>query len=199
MIRGGVRAIGVQGSLSSTPGFEDGLNCDPCNMSYHRSGACSNCIRAGVAMKADAPPLLEAGIHHVTSHRLKEIAVDAFPSDMRRAELFGKFLAWREGLRSVGVSGVVWLDGSFLTCKHQPDDIDLVFWSPTLTRPLISAEQCLITTLLNKPACRATYDLDLYCESPVEDQMLHRQAYWKGLLGFCHDGRTAKGIAEVVI
>jgi len=150
-------------------------------------------------MKPDAPPLLEAGIHHLTSHRLKQIAVDAFPADTRRSELFGKFLAWREQLRSAGISGVAWLDGSFLTQKFNPDDIDLIFWSPTTTRPLSDAEKRLVAKLLDKPTCRATYDLDVYCESPRGEDVVHSQAYWKGMFGFCHDGRTAKGIAEVVI
>jgi hypothetical protein len=151
------------------------------------------------AMKPDAPPLLDAGVHHLTSHRLKQIAVDAFPGDARRAELFGKFLAWREQLRAAGITGTAWLDGSFLTEKYKPDDIDLILWFPTISRPLTSAEEQLVSALLHKPTCRATYDLDVYCESPQGDDVVHRHAYWKGMFGFCHDGRTAKGIAEVVI
>lgn len=150
-------------------------------------------------MKPDAPPLLEAGIHHLTSHRLKQIAVDAFPADIRRAELFGKFMAWREQLRAAGISGMAWLDGSFLTQKFNPDDIDLILWSPAQTRLLSDAEQRMVASLLHKPTCRATYDLDVYCEAPEDSAAMHRQAYWKGMFGFCHDGRTAKGIAEVVI
>lgn len=150
-------------------------------------------------MKVDAPALLEAGIHHVTSHKLKEIAVDAFPTDTRRAELFGKFLAWRDALRLLGVGGVVWVDGSFLTSKHGPDDIDLILWSPSIAMPLSIAQQQHVGSLLDKVACRAVFDLDVYCEAPLPDDLMHREAYWKGMFGFCHDGRTAKGIAEVVI
>lgn len=150
-------------------------------------------------MKVDAPALLDAGIHHITSHKLKEIAVDAFPSDTRRAELFGKFLAWRGALRALGVGGAVWLDGSFLTSKVGPDDIDLIFWSPTLTTQLSPLQQQHLGALLDKAVCRATFDLDIYCEAPPSDELVHREAYWKGLFGFGHDGRTAKGIAEVVI
>lgn len=150
-------------------------------------------------MKVDAPPLLEAGIHHVTSHKLKQIAVDAFPADMRRAELFGKFLAWRESLRAVGIQGVAWLDGSFLTSKYCPDDIDLILWFPCPSRTLTTADQMALKGLLDKACCRATFDIDLYLEAPQADEKLHREAYWKGLFGFCHDGRTAKGVAEVVV
>lgn len=150
-------------------------------------------------MKADAPPLLDAGIHHVTSHRLKQIAVDAFPHDARRADLFGKFLAWRKSLRAAGVHGVVWLDGSFLTNKYEPDDIDLIFWFPSYDRVLTAADKRALGRLLDRACCRVAYDIDLYLEAPSSEEKLHREAYWKGLFGFCHDGRTAKGIAEVVI
>lgn len=151
-------------------------------------------------MKSDAAPLLEAGLHHVTSHRLKEITVDAFPDDARRAELFGKFLVWRDALRRIGLSGVAWFDGSFLTAKHYPDDIDLILWSPTLSKSLSQADKAALKVLLNKALARATYDLHLFIESPEDDQArMDREAYWRGLFGFGHDGRTAKGIAEVVI
>ncbi|WP_157421832.1 hypothetical protein [Acidovorax sp. Root219] len=150
-------------------------------------------------MKVDAPPLLPAGIHHLTSFALKELAVDAFPADTRRGELLGKFLAWREALRSLGVGGIAWIDGSFLTSKIGPDDIDLIFWSPSFISPLNSNQERLLASLLDKAACRALFDLDVYCESPPPHMVMHREAYWKGLFGFGHDGRTAKGIAEVVI
>ena len=150
-------------------------------------------------MKSDAPPLLGAGLHHVTSYRLKEIAVDAFPGDSRRAELFGKFLVWRESLRQLGLSGVAWFDGSFLTSKSNPDDIDLMLWSPVLSRPLSQSEMTDLSALLDKALAKAKYDLDLYIESPEDEKRVHREAYWKGMFGFGHDGRTAKGIAEIVI
>lgn len=151
-------------------------------------------------MKTDASPLLAAGIHHVTSHRLKEITVDAFPGDARRAELFGKFIVWRDALRLMGLSGKAWFDGSFLTAKDCPGDIDLILWSPIMSRPLSQAEHAALAALFDKPLARATYDLDLYIELPAsDDARVHREAYWRGLFGFCHDGRTAKGIAEVVI
>ena len=150
-------------------------------------------------MKSDAPSLLQAGIHNVTSHKLKEIAVDAFPSDRRRAELFGKFLAWRDALRSCGVSGRLWLDGSFLTSKIGPGDIDLVLWCPTFSGNLTVEQKSRISSLLDKATCRSTYELDLYFEQPEAEKLLHRQAYWKGWLGYCHDGVTAKGIAEVAL
>lgn len=150
-------------------------------------------------MKADAPPLLQAGLHHLTSHALKELAVDAFPDDSRRRMLFSKFLAWRDALRQLGVSGTVWLDGSFMTKKQNPDDIDLVFWSPQLERTLTDDERHVLQSLFDKAICRAQYDLDVYIEDPPSNRLIHEHAYWKGMFGFCHDGRTAKGIAEVVI
>lgn len=150
-------------------------------------------------MKADAPPLLEAGIHHVTSYRLKEIAVDAFPSDMRRAELFGKFLTWREGLRSAGISGVVWLDGSFLTSKHGPSDIDLVLFAATSPKVWPQDQQLQAAKLLDQATCKAVFEIDLYPVDRLDPQFDVIESYWRGWFGFCRDRKTAKGIAEVVI
>ena len=150
-------------------------------------------------MKTDAPPLLQAGLHHITTHALKKVAVDAFPTDVRRHLLFSKFLAWRDDLRKLGFSGKVWLDGSFMTEKVAPDDIDLIFWTPQTSKTLSPQEKIIVKSLFDRANCRATFNLDLYCESPLPNQLLHRQAYWRGLFGFAHDGQTAKGIAEVVV
>lgn len=150
-------------------------------------------------MKADAPALLGAGVHHVTSHRLKEIAVDPFPQDQRRMELFGKFLAWRDEIRAMGISGSVWLDGSFMTAKHEPGDIDLVFYLEVRGQTWSPVQQMKLTSLLDRATSRAVYGLDLYPVDALDPDLEQKASYWRGWFGFCRDKRTAKGIAEVVI
>jgi hypothetical protein len=150
-------------------------------------------------MKADAPPLLPAGIHHLTSFALKQLAVDAFPADRRRVELFAKFLAWRKELRATGISARAWLDGSFLTEKAGPADIDLVVFLPTGMGALTQQQQARLRELLDHATVRAVYELDIYPVDALDPQFDVAESYWRGWFGFCRDRRTAKGIAEVVI
>lgn len=73
--------------------------------------------------KAEFPPLLPAGFHDMDLHRLRALCVDAFPLSRRREplmELVGEICS---ELTSVSLYTEVWVDGSFLTAKIEPDDV----------------------------------------------------------------------------
>lgn len=150
-------------------------------------------------MKVDAKPLLQPGLHRLTLEEIKVLTVEAFPGSTKRADLFGRFLAWRSQLKLLGLSGCVWLDGSFLTEKASPNDIDLVIWSPTIDAPLTPDQEASAELLFDTATCKAVFGLDVYLAIPLPDRIIHDEAYWKGLFGYCHDRVTAKGIAEVLI
>lgn len=149
--------------------------------------------------KSDYPALLAPGVHALTISELHAIAVAPFPSDSQRQSLFAKLTKWANALQAVGLSGTMWLDGSFLTEKMAPGDIDCVLWSPKwlASHSVTSAVQSNVQYLLDQSTAKAIYDLDLYIELPSDDQVVHREAYWKGFFGYCHDRVTAKGFAEV--
>lgn len=149
--------------------------------------------------KSDYPALLSPGVHALTISELHAIAVEPFPSDLKRHTLFAKLTKWANALQAVGISGTMWLDGSFLTQKTAPGDIDCVLWSPKLlaSHSITSAMQSNVQYLLDHSTAKAIYDLDLYIEFPADDEVVHKEAYWKGFFGYCHDRVTAKGFAMV--
>lgn len=151
--------------------------------------------------KPDFPALLPAGMHSMTLERFHEVTVAPFPQDERRRDLHERFTAWISALRAAGVSGTLWIDGSFLTEKPCPGDIDCVFWYPKwVDEGSVTPETELqVSQILGHDLAKALFNLDLYVEIPVNNQLFHRQAYWRGVFGFCHDMHTAKGIAEVKI
>ena len=151
--------------------------------------------------KPDFPALLPPGIHAKTLREVYELAVAPFLGDARREELFRKLSVWSEALKAAGVMGKVWIDGSFLTEKPHPGDIDCVIWSPCWINAAAATidTQQQVARLLDHATAEALYDLDLYLETPAADQVFHREAYWRGILGFCHDRVTAKGFAEVTL
>ncbi len=152
-------------------------------------------------MKLDFPPLLAPGMHKLTLSDLHTVAVSPFPSDVQRAELYQNLATWAASLTACGVSGTLWLDGSFLTEKPNPGDIDCIIWYPQWLSAEVAtvANQQQVTRLLDKPTAKSLFGLDLYVETPDQPQLIHRQAYWRGFFGFCHDKVTAKGLAEVGI
>lgn len=152
--------------------------------------------------KPDFPPLLQAGLHNITLAELYALAVAPFEADQRRHELYERLVAWVGALQGLGLGGTLWLDGSFLTHKPDPGDIDCVLWHPYWVGGIPNANPAVqerISHLFDHAAAENLFNLDLYVEMPEEDQVFHREAYWRGVLGFSHDRITAKGFAEVNI
>lgn len=58
---------------------------------------------------------------------VRAMLVEAFPHSPTRADLFAAFLRYVERLRAlVGGGFTIWLDGSFVTRKPDPADVDFV-------------------------------------------------------------------------
>ncbi len=147
--------------------------------------------------KPDFPPLLPPGVHARSDLQIFALAVSPFPADAKRAWHYARFNEWMERLRRLGIGGILWVDGSFLTEKPGPGDIDVVLWNPMSSRSLGAAAQKDVHDLIDPAVARMLYGLDLYVESPTAADLIHRKAYWKGFFGYCHDEVTAKGFAEV--
>lgn len=149
--------------------------------------------------KSDYPALLNPGVHVLTLDAIHEVAVASFAHDLQRLALFHKLKSWVGELQAIGLRSTLWLDGSFLTEKPSPGDIDCVMWGPNWADPssATSANFLAASRLLDHSTAKTLYGLDLYVEIPMADEVVHREAYWKGFLGFCHDRVTAKGFAEV--
>ena len=129
----------------------------------------------------------------------EDIVTTAFPTDVRRITLFFSFLKWFAGLQTLGITGTLWVDGSFVTKKPSPDDIDCYLFNAATTRNLNATEQIQLQKLLDHDEARAIFNLDLYFENPTPDMLLHRQAYWSGFFGFQHDRSKAKGFVELTV
>ena len=151
--------------------------------------------------KTDSPALLAPGMHLLTLQDLEAVAVTPFPGAPRRAELFQGLLLWVGALRAHGLTGTLWIDGSFLTEKECPGDIDCVLWNAAWVDPSAATPEAQhqVAKLLDKASAEALYNLDFYMEHPTPAQVFHREAYWRGILGFCHDRITAKGFAEITL
>ena len=79
-----------------------------------------------MARKQDYPPLLADGLHPRTIEEVQALSVDAFPLSTSRARLMAGLRAMVDLLTADGIQGDLWVDGSFLTGKIDPEDIDVV-------------------------------------------------------------------------
>ena len=76
--------------------------------------------------KPEFPPLLAPGLHSLTVDGLRALCVDAFPNSRSRAGIMNNLCTVIARLQADGVSGALWVNGSFLTAKINPDDVDVV-------------------------------------------------------------------------
>lgn len=72
-------------------------------------------------------PLLPPGRHVMTVDRLRDLTVTRFIGSARRPILFAELERLVSDLLALRVVCELWVDGSFLTEKDEPDDIDLSF------------------------------------------------------------------------
>lgn len=79
-----------------------------------------------MAGKQDYPPLLPGGLHPRTVEELPPLCVADFPLSTSRAGLMTGLRAMVDLLATDGIQGDLWVDGSFLTRKLEPEDVDVV-------------------------------------------------------------------------
>jgi len=82
---------------------------------------------AANSLKPEFPPLLEVGLHERTVTQLRELCVNGFVDRaVRREPIMSGLDAMVKKLAEGGIIGKLWVDGSFLTQKSEPDDVDLL-------------------------------------------------------------------------
>lgn len=77
-------------------------------------------------MKPCFEPLLPPGRHLHSLSRFRQVCVDPFPESARRPLIHNAFLSLHNQVRNWGLCGELWCNGSFLTRKPEPDDVDVV-------------------------------------------------------------------------
>src|SRR5580704_9306607 len=77
--------------------------------------------------KQEYPPLLAAGFHTMSVDDLYSLCVTGFKESTVRADIMAGFKAVCERALTLRIKGDVWVDGSFLTKKIDPQDIDCIF------------------------------------------------------------------------
>lgn len=132
-----------------------------------------------MATKPDYPALLAPGLHQLTLQELYDLAVAPFSGDTQRAVLFHKFSLWESEVRASGLKGTMWIDGSFLTQKPGPNDIDCIMWKPYWSDPASDslANRLTLTRLFDHSSAKTLYGLDFYLEIPPVEKLVHREAY----------------------
>lgn len=76
--------------------------------------------------KPEFPPLLPLGRHPHTVAEITTLCVDAFTASTTRKDIMRGLVELIDKLTAAGIVGEVWVDGSFLTKKVDPEDVDII-------------------------------------------------------------------------
>lgn len=102
----------------------------------------------GIGKKHDYPPLLAPGRHKFSLTEIEEIFVRPFQMPAKRIHLFQRLEEIIQALLISDITCEVWVDGSFLTEKPDPNDLDVtVILEPDIGEALSSEQTELIETL----------------------------------------------------
>lgn len=144
----------------------------------------------------DQLPILTPGIHDFELSEIGNHFLQDFTASKTRAFLVDNFVAYTKYLLEIGVPVEIWIDGSFTTTKLDPNDIDLVVFSPGVElNALPLAKQELFKALIDRRSIKSKLGLDvLFC--PAENSEM--RSYWRGWFGFDRNEHP-KGIARVKV
>jgi hypothetical protein len=75
--------------------------------------------------KEEHPPLLPAGFHALDQQARQRICVDRFSDSVTRRRILQSLEGVITEINRQSIQGRIWIDGSFLTEKLNPDDADI--------------------------------------------------------------------------
>lgn len=140
------------------------------------------------------PPLLSPGIHDGDLDRLKTLSVDPFNQDPKRSRIYERFTEFCDRLQEFGISFEVWVDGSYLTEKPEPNDVDVVVFAEAQALSRLS-EEAFADMRETLDSARHRYDTDAYFAIPSNEE---RRAYWRGFFGFDREEKP-KGLLRIYL
>jgi hypothetical protein len=153
--------------------------------------------------KPEFPSLLPAGLHILSIADLEALCVDRFPLSATRKGIMAGLREVVVRITGAGISCVLWVDGSFLTKKIDPSDVDLVAFVPArFYDEGTEAQQGVIEWLTSKENLpKKQFRCDTHAEpmypegSPLHYMVSGALEHWQKIYGRSVESGEPKGIA----
>jgi len=147
------------------------------------------------------PPLWPQGFHELTLTDVKSACVSAFELSTTRNDLMAALELVVEQLNAKGISGEIWLDGSFVAAKINPKDVDFILVADPGVYDEGSDEQREVLDGLTdgelwKPPLLCDTNA-AYIDPPDQQGSSNVIGYWTNRFGFSLGDRTPKGIVVI--
>ena len=133
---------------------------------------------------------------------VRELCVIRFPTSTKRATIMAGLEHVTQELNLKSIEGELWIDGSFLTRKTDPEDVDLVLriradFYDNATPEQQQVVDWLADDLVTPHKCDSYFFVEWDESHPLYWTGEYMYAYWMKQWGFSRDGSAEKGIADV--
>ncbi len=145
---------------------------------------------------------LNPGIHKYTFAKFEKQFVLDFITSETRLNIYENFRKWFEQLLKISAPKYMWLNGSFLTKKINPNDLDLVvfYYPEDISASVAGKLGSFIHESAKQYFCDAYFCLSLRHLNEVQKSQFGNyeimETYWMGQFGFDRN-RIPKGIIEI--
>lgn len=154
--------------------------------------------------KPQFDPLFPPGLHIISVDELRAMCIDPFSLSTSRKPIFQNLVDVLRQFADSDIVGDLWIDGSFVTTKFNPGDVDLVLCVSADLYDNCSVKQRSILEWFESESLHVDYRCDGYIlvewprEHPNYEVGLVAREYWTDFFGHTRDGYK-KGIAVVRI
>ena len=153
----------------------------------------------GAGLKFDHQPLLAAGRHYLDLSELQRIGVYAFAERAKRERLYYALEELVQRFLREGIPCEMWIDGSFLTEKPEPDDIDVAVKIDLDVSENLNASQRLLVDDANEAEYIQGIDSFVFVSYPRGHDLygsdLDERETWAEQFGMEHAQVWCKGLA----
>jgi hypothetical protein len=162
----------------------------------------SSAVLATPSAKRDYPALLPVGFHRVPVKALRKLCVDSFSLSPTREPIMQALEGVIRRLKRAKINGQLWVNGSFLTAKIDPEDADVVLYVASEVYDNGSAPQRTAISWVNANLKSAGLPCDTYVcfryrkAHPCYAEGVFMRAYWMRQWGFDRS-QGFKGVAVV--
>lgn len=129
---------------------------------------------------------------------LRSLCVDSFPSSKTRVDIMHGLAKVVSALEEAELFGELWIDGSFLTEKVDPRDVDLSLRISSEayehgTEKQRAAIDWVSSNLRSQLKCDSYVFMEYAADDPLFWHGEYMYSYWMRQWGFSRDERTMKG------
>ncbi len=147
-------------------------------------------------------PLLEIGRHILVLDELRELCVAGFPLSKSRPAIMEGLEKFVCILNDYSIEGEIWINGSFMTSKIEPNDVDIIVRMTSNFVDGLTDEQYMVIEWIDSDAPYSELKCDSYSHIEYPDghpdywKGEYMYAYWMRQWGFDRENGM-KGIAVI--